>query len=116
MTRAYTGLHRPETVQPVGDDWRLSPAAQQLVTRTADPVHAGPADATGLLDVRDIPSTNAWTTPAVVAGLRANLTAPAAGPLARWAASVADESHHPISDEAGNGKTTDGPHTPKDEA
>ncbi|WP_420123874.1 hypothetical protein [Nakamurella sp.] len=58
---------RRQIAAPVGPDYRLSPAAQQLVTRTADPVHAGPADATGLLRVRDITTTGAWTTPPAAA-------------------------------------------------
>ncbi|NBE80342.1 hypothetical protein [Micromonospora rubida] len=63
---------RRQIADPVPASYLLSPAAQQLTTRTTDPVHAGPADATGLLRVRDIPHTGAWTTP------------PAAGPAADW--------------------------------
>ncbi|MEU8186049.1 hypothetical protein [Micromonospora carbonacea] len=61
--RTYIGLHRPDTVQAVDPDHLLSPAAYQLVTRTPAPVHAGPDDATGLIRVRDVTATGAWTTP-----------------------------------------------------
>lgn len=65
--RTYVGRHRPEVVNLVPAGHLLTPAAQQLVTRTQDPVHAGPADATGLLQVRNIRNTGAWTTPAAPA-------------------------------------------------
>jgi len=48
---------------PVGVDYLLSPAAVQLVTRTPEPVHAGPDDATGLITVLPVATTGAWTTP-----------------------------------------------------
>ncbi|TDC48852.1 hypothetical protein E1258_27655 [Micromonospora sp. KC207] len=63
MSTRYLGRHWPDTVQRVDPDHLLSPAAVQLVTRTPDPVHAGPDDATGLIQVRDVAATGAWTTP-----------------------------------------------------
>ncbi|MFG1776642.1 hypothetical protein ACGFIG_09460 [Micromonospora sp. NPDC049048] len=75
----YIGRHRADRneprhtrhviADPVPVSYRLSPAAQQLVTATSDKVPASPADATGLLDMR-----HAWTTPAVLADLRDDLT------------------------------------------
>ncbi|GAB3817791.1 hypothetical protein [Micromonospora zhanjiangensis] len=73
---------------PVAPDWILSPAAYQLVSRTQAPVHADAGEHTGLLNIRDIQLTGAWTVPApdrpaedpdrtaVLAGLRAALADP----------------------------------------
>ncbi|EEP73534.1 hypothetical protein MCAG_03861 [Micromonospora sp. ATCC 39149] len=63
MSARYLGRHWPDTVQLAPADHLLSPTAYQLVTRTPEPVHAGPDDATGLIRVRDVAATGAWTAP-----------------------------------------------------
>ncbi|GLZ62843.1 hypothetical protein [Micromonospora sp. NBRC 107095] len=62
---SYEGKRR--TPRNEGPGYLLSPAATQLVTRTPDPVHADANDTTGLLRIRDITPTGAWTRPAGVA-------------------------------------------------
>lgn len=56
----YVGAHRTERNEP--QSYLLSPASYQLVTRTQEPVPAHADDATGLLRIRDIHPTNAFTT------------------------------------------------------
>lgn len=67
---------------PVDPGWGITPAAQQLATRTEQHIPAGPDDATGLLNPTDIPLTNQWTQPAdrgqVIAEMRDQLDDPAA--------------------------------------
>lgn len=66
---------------PVGDGWRISPAAQQLATRTEQFLPVGPDEATGLLNPAEIPLNNEWTQPVdrgeVLAEMRAELGDPA---------------------------------------
>ncbi|WP_330438795.1 hypothetical protein OHB44_27890 [Micromonospora sp. NBC_00821] len=68
---------------PVGDGWRISPAAQQLATRTEQFIPVGPDEATGLLNPAEIPLNNEWTQPVtadrgqVLAEMRAELGDPA---------------------------------------
>ncbi|MEU6206389.1 hypothetical protein ABZ814_22725 [Micromonospora musae] len=62
--RNYEGHHR--TRRNAAPNHLLSPAAYQLVTRTTEPVPAAGGDNTGLLRIRDIHPTGAFTTiPAV---------------------------------------------------
>lgn len=62
--RNYTGKRRVERTQPA--NYLLTPAAYQTHTRTPDHVPADPDQPTGLLNVRDIRATGAFTThPAV---------------------------------------------------
>lgn len=65
--RNYTGQHRnPRNAPP---NHRLSPAAYQTATGTTDHVPAGANDATGLLRLRDIHPTGAFTTIPAVNGV-----------------------------------------------
>ena len=62
--RNYTGKRRVERTAPATH--LLTPAAYQLVTRTAEHVKASEDEPTGLLNVRHIRHTGAFTThPAV---------------------------------------------------
>ncbi|RGC68446.1 hypothetical protein C5N14_13750 [Micromonospora sp. MW-13] len=103
MSRAYTGLHRPDTVQAVGPDYSpLHPADRLRLNPTTwqDPARAlpaGPEERTGVMpavtaaDTAVIPAVPA-SRDEVLAEMRADLGAPA-GPLDQWAT-----AGHPTTD------------------
>ena len=60
--RAYVGHRRPNAAPPAPADHLLSPAAYQLVSRTAEPVHADVDQPTGFLAPRPVSPTGQFST------------------------------------------------------
>ncbi|MGC4769234.1 hypothetical protein ACLQ25_09665 [Micromonospora sp. DT44] len=93
---------RKQIPNPVGPGHRISPAAQQLATRTEQFLPVGSDEATGLLNPAEVRLTNQWTQPVD----RGQVLAEMRGALADPAAAVADifATHARPADTTGEGQ------------